>query len=600
MGLVLRRCCVWLVWSGALLAWPWTALAEPDLIAHYHQTLRQYQQQLLRLSQKDQAASQDQLAQRLRSWLWEPQEGQLIYLLPEELPSEASPSQLSGSGELEKEFSQLRREYAERFFRLAVQAARAGQVELCFACLNHVARDDPNHQGLRRLLGFKRHRGRWVSPLAASRLRRGWVYDRRWGWLPRSHLKRYEQGQRRVQGRWVSAEQAQHFHSNPQHPWQLESQHFVLRTTVPPEKALPMLERMELCFQLWRRVFASFAYTPSQVRRAVQGGRALPGPKAKFRVVLFASQEQFRQRLAEVLPPGVQTTGYYHSAWRQSFFYWTGNPQDPTLVHELTHQFCAEMLDQVGDVGQRANFWVVEAVACYMESLHLEGTQAMLGGWDADRVQDARYYFYHDRFSVPLERLCALSRQQFQQHDQLPKLYALSAAWAHFLMDAQEGRFRQGTMQYLKDVFRGRDDPGSLRRRLGLSWSELQGRFLRWMQLENVALVPLHAKQLEYLVLCGTRVDDADLKQLPPMPQLQWLDLAGTQVSNQCLKLLARWPKLEQLDLSHTLVTAEAVEEFLRQGQLPRLRRVILQGVPGAGALAQRLRAQGAQVDVVP
>ncbi len=571
------------------------------------QLLRDYRRSLDQLAQRARQAGETKLAQQVAQWLPRlPEQLAVVYLLEEESMAASSPPTGGEPQEeepppsrspLQEEFRQLRRRQAEAFWQLARRAAREGQVALAFQCLNHVARDNPDHPQLRRFWGFRRYRGHWVRSLAASRLRRGWVDHPRWGWLPKGHIQRYEQGQRRADSRWVSRAEAQHYHRNPRTPWQVETQHFVVETTTSLEQGVALARRLEKLFHVWRVVFAAYAYRPSQVRKALDSPRGLPGPRIKFRVIYFATEEQYRQALRQHLPPQVRTFGLYLAPLRRSFFFVPEEPDDPTLFHELTHQFCYETRPVARQAGRQANFWIVEGVACYMESLQLQGNRAVLGGVDADRVQDARHYLYHDRFYLPLERLCALGMSSLQQHPQITKLYAQAAAWTHLLMHAQGGRYRAVLMEYLDQIFRGRDDPGTLRRLLGRSWQELDAQYRQFLQLEDADLAALaKPERVEYLVLCGTRVSNTGLARLPRMPRLAWLDLAGTAVTDQGLKHLLRWPALRRVDLSGTGVTDQGLALLAR---LPMLEQLRLRGTRVSAGAVARLRKKRPGLKVV-
>ncbi len=600
------RACPWLGLPLALVLLFASSSAAVEPAKQLEQALRDYRQRLEQLAQEARRAGEERLADQLVRWVPRlPEQLQVVYLLEEQSihggnaprpkaqgASHSSPAETN----LRARFRQLRREQAERFFQLALQAARSGNVELTFRCLNHAARDDPDHPGLRRFWGYQRYQDRWVTSLAASRLRRGWLNHPRWGWLPAAHLERYQQGQRPVRGRWLPVREAQRLHSDPSTPWRVETAHFVVESTATLEQAVALSRRLERLYHVWQVLFAAYAFPPSRVKSALAASRSLHRPRRKFRVVYFATEEQYRRALRQYLPAEVRTLGFYLAPQRRSFFFVPEDPDDPTLFHELTHQFCNETRPVSRQVGQRANFWIVEGVACYMESLQLHDTYALVGGVDAERLQDARHYLVHDRFYLPLEQLCGLGMQQLQHHRQITKLYAQSAAWTHLLMHAQQGRFRPVLMQYLGQVFRGRDDAGTLRRLLGRSWQELDAQYRQFMQLEDADLAALaKPERVEYLILCGTRITDAGLARLPSMPRLAWLDLSGTAVTDRGLEHLRRWPELRRLDLSHTQVTDQGLEHVAR---LPKLEKLQLEGTRVSARGVARLRARLPRLEI--
>ena len=58
-------------------------------------------------------------------------------------------------------FWMLRREQAERLFKIAHQAVRQRRPSLAFDLLLAAVREDPDHEVARRILGYKKFRDRW-------------------------------------------------------------------------------------------------------------------------------------------------------------------------------------------------------------------------------------------------------------------------------------------------------------------------------------------------------------------------------------------------------------------------------------------------------
>ena len=55
------------------------------------------------------------------------------------------------------------------------------------------------------MLGFVKQRDAWRTPFEIRQLGAGKVWHDKFGWLPRAHVERYEQGQRYYAGRWMPA-----------------------------------------------------------------------------------------------------------------------------------------------------------------------------------------------------------------------------------------------------------------------------------------------------------------------------------------------------------------------------------------------------------
>src|SRR5690606_41316374 len=62
--------------------------------------------------------------------------------------------------------------------------------------------------------------------------------------------------------------------------------------------------------------------------------------------------------------------------------------------------------------GVRHNFWLIEAIACYFESLAPREGYLTVGGTETQRFRAAQYRLLNDRFYVPLAELCGLGRDR--------------------------------------------------------------------------------------------------------------------------------------------------------------------------------------------
>ena len=62
--------------------------------------------------------------------------------------------------------------------------------------ITEAVRENPDHKQARRLLGYVRYRDAWHTPFEIRQLGANKVYHEKFGWLPKTHVARYEQGQR--------------------------------------------------------------------------------------------------------------------------------------------------------------------------------------------------------------------------------------------------------------------------------------------------------------------------------------------------------------------------------------------------------------------
>ena len=86
-------------------------------------------------------------------------------------------------------------------------------------------------------------------------------------------------------------------------------------------------------------------------------------------VVFFRDQSQYVAALQAAEPQIAKTLGYYSNSAKTAYFFAGDQQYAGTLFHEATHQLFREVRSGAIDPGRKNNFWIVEAVACYMESL---------------------------------------------------------------------------------------------------------------------------------------------------------------------------------------------------------------------------------------
>src|SRR5262249_50664235 len=108
------------------------------------------------------------------------------------------------------QFVTLRRKQAERLFEVAREALTADHISLAVELANEALRENPDHQELRRILGYVEYEDQgsgktWRTPYEVAQLRKGLILHDRFGWLQTDHTARYEAGERLLGGKWVTA-----------------------------------------------------------------------------------------------------------------------------------------------------------------------------------------------------------------------------------------------------------------------------------------------------------------------------------------------------------------------------------------------------------
>ncbi|MFW6169202.1 MAG: DUF1570 domain-containing protein [Planctomycetota bacterium] len=476
-------------------------------------------------------------------------------------------------------FIELRQKQAQRLFNLARRAAEAGDEATAYRLLHEVLHEDPSHAQALRILGYRQgQRDRRPSSRRVS--------------------TRSDPGPHRLLG--AASDQC----------WRIESQYFRLVTNCTPRVGREVAAYLERVYTVWRQLFYPYWSIPGRLAARFQGKDRSLGPVPTFSVVLFPSREDYVRELGVAEPRIDMSVGYYSYTHEIAFFYAGDESVRTTWIHEATHQFFQQQGLVDSRVGERHNFWVVEGVALYMESLRDHGTYATTGGADAERLQFARFRKLSQDYYVPLAELIHYGREQMQQASTIQKLYSQAAGLTHFLIHGEQGRWMRSFMDYVKTVYRGEAARETLERKLDAPLVELDQGYHEYLNVTDDDLRFVNPT-VRSLCLAHTQVTDAGLTRLGPLEELRWLDLsftgtsdAGlapfaesrrleqlnlekTRITDKTLDMVARFQDLNELDLSHTAVTDEGVRKL---SGLSRLKVLWLTGTritdEGLSALA--------------
>lgn len=476
-----------------------------------------YRQQLAQIAAKCEELNLAEQARVTRAWFIPRDPARLYVFLPTANDAGAPPADAPAVVRFWHEaWMKARRAQAAALFQLAQNALDRGDVRGAWLLLHETLREDPDHAAAGRLC-------RSADGEPQPKLVR--TPHPRFGWPAGRH-------------------------------WRAVTEHYEIKTSHSPEEGLRLARRLEELRAVWRQVFADYWLSAADLRRALAGG-ALPGPpRRKLQVVLFRDREEYVRQLEREQPQIGVTEGYYAPADRVAYFFASDDDRQATWFHEGAHQLFYETGPAAPQPGQDANFWAIEAVALYMESLTPQDGFYCVGGWDAERLQYARFRALSEDFYLPLAELTALGRDPLQRHPELRRLYSQAAGLAHFFLDPDDGRRREAFLHFVRAVHQGRDRPETLAQLTETVYPDLDRQYREFLNVTDADLEQARPPaSMTMLSLGGTAVTDAGLAHLERYPHLTWLNLAGTRVTDAGLQHVARRRGLHDLYLTGTQVT---------------------------------------------
>jgi hypothetical protein len=391
-----------------------------------------------------------------------PASGTLLFVAPDEY---------TGTESLGDSYRAQRNQYADSLFELAKRAAEAGQLSLAFEWATEAVRENPDHADARRVLGYEQHDGQWLTPFGKRMVDAGKVWNPKVGWTTPADAEKT-----RKPGR---------------DGWQVRTDHFLVTSNASQAAAAELAARLERLHQIWRQHFAGFYFSEREVRELFAGERRPRERHSPFRVYYHRDRSDYVAALKRRQPRIAETLGIYFDTEREAHFFAGDDKNDDqklaTLHHEAVHQLFQETRPATRRAGETANFWVIEGIATYFETLreHRDpqaGLYCTIGEPSAGRLPSARKRLVKEKFYVPLDALVRLGKDDLQRFPELAKLYSQTTGLAAMLMDCDGGRYREPLVVYLTAVYAGRDNANSLSDATGATNSELDAAYRRYLE----------------------------------------------------------------------------------------------------------------------
>jgi hypothetical protein len=434
-------------------------------------------------------------------------------------------------------FGNARRRHAEYWFAEAKLAAEKGEDSEGYRMLWHVLRENPDHAEARRVLG--RLASSTINP--RPQVRSSSAKHARFGWPGKSYTN-------------------------------VESAHFLLTSRATTKETIELAIKLEQFYALWTQYFYPLWSPPGLLKARLKGSAAPFEKQRQIRVYLLKDKQDYVQALGTKEANIGVSVGYYNPDDETSYFFPSENIEE-TLYHELTHQLLTEStrISPESKVGSKRDFWLIEGIAIYMESLYRGPDYWTLGGWESPRLQTARYRAIRDGAWIPWDDFSGGTIDQWKADPNIARLYSQAAGVSHLILDPALDDARKA--KYLKSLVTVyQDEPDSSDILKLLDGENAQQTYETGLTVTDQHLASLRpGRFLQELVLAGSHLNSQSWQTVMSQHRLQWLDLSFTNATSNDLESIDKLTELERLSLEGSLVDNSVIDKVSKLSKLEEL-----------------------------
>ncbi len=380
-------------------------------------------------------------------------------------------------------FQTLQAEYSQALFHLSQRAIDVSLPSLSYQILLEILHVCPDHEQTRRILGYVRYGNEWVTPFERDKRQKKYVDDPQLGWILQRDVEKYEQGLRSYDGRWIQKDREAEYRRDFRHAWQIRTANFLVKTNHSLEKGVQIARELEDFHQYFRFLFAGFYNSHDQMKALFKSNTSPLGRTSQlYEVHYYAQKSEYVAQLIEKVPQIAVTNGLYMNDDGIAYFFDDpGNSSLTALYHEATHQLFYQSQSKDRAPGQKSNFWIIEGIACYMESFQKseDGLSMTTGHPEYIRFINARQNLLLFHNYVPFQQFSSMGQNEFQSGaaEDLQHRYSQATGLTHYFMLANEGAYRDALIFHLGQLYSSSriisQSPESLLKLTGQSFDDL-------------------------------------------------------------------------------------------------------------------------------
>ncbi|MFH0888723.1 MAG: DUF1570 domain-containing protein [Planctomycetota bacterium] len=284
----------------------------------------------------------------------------------------------------------------------------------------------------------------------SARDQKGEVKVDAFGWLMKTDAEKVKNGLIKANGKWLPKNEVEKLKAKWEDAWEFKSDHYLLKTNIPFNKAHKALEELETLYDAALNMFYGL------------DGFELPKNEF-FDIFYFENQEDFQVHTAQCDPNAKEAPGYYNrgdkavhiwqfDVYRPKSAGGVATNEHGTISHESIHQLLC--LGTGSDEGQfnSSHYWASEAMSTYFETMKINngtvsfGNQTVKTLWLKKNLPDMK---------IGIKNLVNLGRADFNSSEVQNK-YSQTVGLALFLM--QHEKYKLRFLEYIIAAHKGKLD----------------------------------------------------------------------------------------------------------------------------------------------
>ncbi|MDR1923933.1 MAG: hypothetical protein LBQ66_06130 [Planctomycetaceae bacterium] len=390
-----------------------------------------------------------------------------------------------------KEVDKLAVVEADKCYRDALLSAESGNINDAIQEAILGITKNPNHKELREFFGYRLYEDEWRLNWEIKRLQ-DYADHPQFGWIRKEHVKRYESGERPINAiKWGSINDANSRRAKIRDGWKISTPHYEIVTNHSLEEGITKSRELEHLYNAWQFLMIGCLNNDAKIKNLFQK-KSQVEQNIRHKVTIYRDKNDYVVDLSKVDSGIAKSNGYYLPRLRQAYFFVVSPEADDlergaarkVLLHEASHQLFYEprSTSRTGELaGSRCNFFLVEGLAMFMETLRIKNDQYILGDITDERLYAAKYNVQKLNFYVPFAWLAKMGVNEFQSQEELAKYYSQSAAMTHFLIFANDGKYRNAFFKLIRQIHLGIDKPDALAKLTGCSCEELDKQYKKYL-----------------------------------------------------------------------------------------------------------------------